>query len=265
MCFALYCHCFLVPVQSGTVSLSTWKGNVSCIGSPHILVIVWRVFTAVIAGDCCSCHHTQTLLVLLPCNCTRINRLFLEPSTYVSMEEDAAAWCLSNPINRWSGSCLRGLPDLFHCPWIHWGGTVFAIEYCPVGHYLQGILSGGKNHLRIMPKGILTWGGYTTPCKTLGSSWHLLYCDHSSCVIGWLLCFALRWNFSQYILPCVLCVYHYSVQLTYRCIFTVRCGFDCRAHYSLSAEIFFQKPCHYRFYRVENAIIPWSALPIQGS
>ena len=31
--FALHCHCCLVSVQSVTVSLSTWKGNVRCAGS----------------------------------------------------------------------------------------------------------------------------------------------------------------------------------------------------------------------------------------
>ena len=43
-CFAL--HCCLVSVQSVTVSLSTWKGNVRCAGSPRLLItsIRRRVF-----------------------------------------------------------------------------------------------------------------------------------------------------------------------------------------------------------------------------
>ena len=36
-CFALHCHCSLVSLQSVTVSLSTWKGNVRCAGSPRLL------------------------------------------------------------------------------------------------------------------------------------------------------------------------------------------------------------------------------------
>ena len=36
-CFALHCHCSLVSVQSVTVSLSKWKGNVRCAGSPRLL------------------------------------------------------------------------------------------------------------------------------------------------------------------------------------------------------------------------------------
>ena len=37
LCFALHCRCSLVSVQSVTVSLSTWKGNVHCAGSPRLL------------------------------------------------------------------------------------------------------------------------------------------------------------------------------------------------------------------------------------
>ena len=43
-CFALHCHCCLVSVQSVTVSLSTWKGNVRCAGCPRLLIIRRRVF-----------------------------------------------------------------------------------------------------------------------------------------------------------------------------------------------------------------------------
>ena len=43
-CFALHCHCCLVSVQSVTVSLSTWKGNVRCARSPRLLIIRRRVF-----------------------------------------------------------------------------------------------------------------------------------------------------------------------------------------------------------------------------
>ena len=43
-CFALHCHCCLVSVQSVTVSLSTWKGNVRCAGSPRLLIIRRPVF-----------------------------------------------------------------------------------------------------------------------------------------------------------------------------------------------------------------------------
>ena len=92
-CFALHCHCSLVSVQSVTVSLSTWKGNVRCAGSPRLLATSFSKSHVVVSTCTCSqsSHRTQQRPVCVQtlkfcCNATGLVNLALEPGPqYVAM------------------------------------------------------------------------------------------------------------------------------------------------------------------------------------